>query len=128
MKKSYTVSLREDGKYQVLKDGNQRPTRVFDNEQEALDYVEELKKEDDVTVTVEFKTTEPSTPEPQVDPVAEVPPVEPVPPIKVETPIEEQKEADHDEPEKVEKATEEVLDTATENVGFFKRLWRKLFR
>lgn len=52
MEKVYTLSSREDGKWQILKKGNQKPTRVFDVHQEALAYAEELAQKEDIRVIV----------------------------------------------------------------------------
>jgi Uncharacterized protein conserved in bacteria (DUF2188) len=52
MKKVYTVSYREDGKWQVIRKGNNRPTRVFDVEEDAVAFGDKLALKEDVVVQI----------------------------------------------------------------------------
>lgn len=143
MKKIYTISLREDGKYQIIRTGNQKPTRVFDSEREALEYAEELKKDSDVIVNVETdsiltKETDVNVqPEPKQDDDEHTEPVgetgtevpEAIQPKSAEP--SEQKANDSsvstDDEEAPTPETETEENEEEKPVGFFKRLWRKLF-
>ena len=149
MSKVYTVSLRDDGKYQVLRKGNQKPTRVFDNEKDALTFAEELKQDQDVVVHIDINH---SIEEAKVEETVETVDVEKqetnevleeketeeeINDVKKETTAEEelQEEENQEEENKETEEQEEQLETNTSSeeqkpkakVGFFKRLWRKLF-
>ena len=65
--KLYKVRSREDGKWEVFKEGNVQATRVFDFESEAFDYVEDLSKQEDVAVISNQNVDE----APQEEPVKE---------------------------------------------------------
>jgi hypothetical protein len=50
MEKLYTIRLREDGKWQLFRIGNKRATRVFDLEDDALNYAHDLAKKPGIRI------------------------------------------------------------------------------
>lgn len=119
MSKVYRLTLREDGKYQVLREGNEKPTRVFDSKEDALAYAEELKQEEGVTVHIDLNQAthdaEPNKGEVKADDSTEK-----------STPSDQSAETPQEESQD-ESITTETKGQPEEKVGFFKRFWRKLF-
>jgi hypothetical protein len=52
METLYRVNFRKDGRWEVFKKGNQRATRVFDTQDEAIEFATEITNQTDLQETV----------------------------------------------------------------------------
>lgn len=59
---TYHVKPHEDGKWQVIRTGNERATRVFDTKNEAIVFAKDLTQEKDMKVVTHDQSGEVETP------------------------------------------------------------------